>query len=381
MADAITEAIQNSMAEAGLTGDEGGLVVDESADSSTDDTSTTETTETSSADESGDGSSEPIAASAETSPSAVTEPVKDDATLKRDAELAELGLVAPKPGQKENRLPHSRVVKMVDKAETRVRTEMQGEISKRDSQIAELNTTAQEFRRLNMLAEQSPERFIEALAVANPQVWKPIQARLAGAPVAASASKPAEAAAPSLAGKPRPQPNVKLADGSLTYDEQGLDQLLQWTTDNAVARATESVTRQFEDRFGPLEQTNKTVQEQQRAEAWRREQGPRIQKQIADARAEWGPLFEADYQKAEAGGKSDILTYMAEHKVSFERACTAVLLPKLRAERNKIRAEIITELNERPAASAETRTAVKEPTGPRTMEQVIKESMTAAGLR
>ena len=65
----------------------------------------------------------------------------------------------------------------------------------------------------------------------------------------------------------------------------------------------------------------------------------KIQAQIAAARKTWGKLFEDDYQKVAQGGQSEILTYMNTKKVSFERACEAVLLPKSQAQRDPTRAE------------------------------------------
>lgn len=372
MADAITAAIESSMADAGLT--DSGSDGDTSIDAGTETTSAAEvdSTEASATSSVDDGP----AAGATESPSATAEAAAESAAVDpaeaaKAKRLEELGLTAPKPGEKENRLPHSRVVKMVEKAEGRIRTEMQGELTKRDTRIQQLDSIAQEHLRFNHLADTNAERLIEALAVANPAVWKPIQARLAGAPQASGKAAPA---VESLAGKARPAPNVKLSDGSMTYDEAGLDSLLQWTTDNAVAAAEAKLKAQFEERLSPLEQT-------QRDAAYRQQQAPKIAAQIREARETWGPLFEADYKTAEKGGQSEIIAYMNAHKVSFEKACTAVLLPKLRAERTTMRAELMKEINAAPAAAVQSHAAAKPRTGPRTIEQTIADSMAAAGLR
>lgn len=364
MSDAITDAITGAMAEAGLseTSDSGEII--ETVDSGT----TVEAdakaggADDAAADADGD---EPAGAVA--SPSAGETPEQKTA---REAEEAELTI---RPG--ENAIPQKRVKKMVlkgeEKGEARGRAAVKADLDARDKQIAELVLYQKEYQRLNHLADNNPEQLIEALAVANPAKWKPIQARLAGAPQVTAA---AGAAAEGRSGAPRPKPNFKLPDDSFTYDEAGLDELLQWTTDNAVSAAEAKILKQMESRMEPLEKEGK-------AAAYREAQKPRIATQIREAREQWGDLFEQDYKTAEAGGKSEILTYMNEKKVNFEKACTAVLLPKVRAERNKMRKELIAEANARPAAAAAgPKAAVRAPAGPRTIEQVIKDSMDAANL-
>ena len=370
--DPISAAIESSISEAGI--DLGGGDADASIDSGAEDTGAE--TGAASADSASDDDAGPAAGAVE-SPSAaaateVTPPVvADPAAEARAKRLEELGLVAPKPGQKENRLPHSRVSSMVEKAFEKGQAAAQAEVAKRDTRIQQLDGIAQEHMRFNRAAETDPERLIEALAVAMPSVWKPIQARLAGAPQAAGKTAPA---VESLAGKARPAPNVKLSDGSMTYDEAGLDSLLQWTTDNAVAAAETKLKAQFEERLSPLEKGQKDA-------AYRQAQGPKIAAQIKEAREEWGKLFEDDYQRAEAGQPSEIITYMNTHRVPFEKACRAVLLPKLRVERTTMRAEILKEINAAPAAAVPVHTSTRTKTGPRTIEQVISDSMVSAGIK
>jgi hypothetical protein len=354
--DPITAAIESSMADAGLT---------ETSDSG----DTIETVGSSTTEIPAD---EAAAESVEAEGADDGEPLVDQATVEtqeekaaREAEDAELTI---KPG--ENAIPHSRVKKMTAKAEARGREAAAGVIKERDTEISRLRSYETEYRRFNELADTSAERLIEALAVANPKVWKPIQARLAGAPQVTGTTAPATEGS-----RPMPKPNVKQADGSFTYDEEGLAELLKWNSDETAAR----VSKQFNDRLTPFEQ-------ERRAAEFNRQQAPMIKAQISKARERWGDLFEADYQQAEAGKPSEIIQYMNANKVRFEDACTAVLLPKLtaklKADKTAMRKSLVAEINERPAAASGTpRAAVKAPAGSRTMEQVIKDSMDAAGLK
>ncbi len=361
MSDAITEAITSAATDAGLieTGSNGELT--ETVDSSTTEVPATEVADegTEAAGADGDESVTPEA----------TVETQEEKTA-REAEEAELTV---RPG--ENAIPHPRVKKMVAKAEEKGRAASAKIVAERDTEITRLKPYEAEYRRLNQLADTDPERFIEAMAVANPAKWKPMQARLAGAPQATV--KETEAAGAAFT-KPRPKPNAKNPDGSMSYDEAGLDELLAWTAEKAVHQAN----AQFEARMSPIEKERKDAEA---AARFNREQQPRIKAQVQKARETWGDLFEADYAAAEAGKPSEIITYMNTHRVPFEAACTAVLLPKerarLKADKIAMRKSLAAEINERPAAaSSGPRSAVKAPAGARTMEQIILESSRAAGL-
>lgn len=380
--DPITAAIESSMADAGLSetseqtndasletiegaDDDAGAVADDTAGA------TVVASPSAGADDLGD----PLLPAAEKMP-------VETAEQKADREdLEALGIRPLKPGEKENRLPHSRVSKMVLKGVQRGREQAKTLIATKDAEITRLSGAATEHARISVLADHNAEGFLEAMAVANPRVWKPILQKLQGTAPAAPAVVPASS-------KTMPAPNLKLADGSMTYDEKGLADLLAWTRAEAETSAVAKAQALIDERFAPLDEERKTA-------AWQAQQAPKIAAQIKEARETWGPLFEADYQKAEKGEQSEILAYIdantrvvtypngKQGKVgpSFERACQAVLLPKLKAERTKMRGEIIAEINGRKAATTETRQPAKEAPGPRSIEDVIRDSMDEAGLR
>lgn len=369
--DPITAAIVSSMESAGLTEPVGGS--DDGGD--TGDTGDTGadglTVETSAAASPSAGATGDDPAAAAAAAAAANAPVETPEQKAEREDLEAVGLKAPKAGEKENRIPHSRASKMVLKGIARGREQAAAQIAEKDTKIGQLEGTVSEYTRMNVFADRDPDRFLDALAVANPRVWKPIVERLKGAPNA-EAVKPA----PGGFTKPKPQPNFKLPDGSMTYDDAGLDSLLAWNEEKAVAIAEERITQKFEERFGPIEADHKNA-------TWERQQAPKIAALTAEARKTWGKLFEDDYAKAEAGGQSEILAYMKANKMPlarFHEAVQAVLLPKLRADRTKMRGEILAEINEAPAASVEHRTQVKPAAGPRSMDQVIRDAAEAAGL-
>lgn len=376
--DAITAAIQGSMVEAGLgETTSGGTFVETGADYAAPVDAATTTDDTAGAD--GDGAA---AAAAAVSPSAgttkepVVEPPVETADQKADRETLEaLGLKAPKPGEKENRLPHSRVSQMVLKAVARGKDEVTKTLQPK---LDAAEARSAEYARLEVMADRDPDRLIELFAAANPKVWKPVQARLAGAATAVSPTgqqPPTEAA---KGGTPMPEPNFKLPDGSMTYDQRGLIALLEWNRNEATAAAE----AKFEQRLTPFEKARKDAEERDRQAAWQAERAPRVRAQIESARKQWGALFDADYDKAEKGGKSDILTYMNENRVSFDAACAAVLLPKLRVDRTTMRKELLEEINSRKEGVTEPRVSTSAVTksGDPITDAIIA-SMAAAGLK
>ena len=76
---------------------------------------------------------------------------------------------------------------------------------------------------------------------------------------------------------------------------------------------------------------------------------------------------------------------MLFRSVPFDQACATVLLPKLSVDRNKMRKELLDEINKRPKAAARTpaaaaaATTTRENTGPRDTEDIIREAIASLG--
>lgn len=216
------------------------------------------------------------------------------------------------------------------------------------------------------IANTDPEAFARGV-VSVPELASAFR-KVLGAAEAPPAAKPGAAAAP--AGSERPQPDVPLEGGGYTYSVEGLEKLLEWQRNQVL----EQVDKRYEERFGPIEKdfvaTTKWNQALDRTRAT-----------LQNARDNW-PGFK-EHEKA----IGDFLRAPGNEKKNLEDAYRAVAVKAIwdqkRADRDAVRAEVLKELNGKPAAASATpRPAVRTaPVGdPRNLEDVINRSLAAAGV-
>lgn len=337
--------------------------VDTSSDSGSADSGIGESSEGTATTESTDVSVSQDTKDDSKTPAAVDAPVLDDL----DKELEAQGIKS-KANERENRIPYNRVKKIVETARKKLADQHTETLKERDTRLTRAEQRAQEADRADALARTDPQRYMDILAAINPK-FKEFRA--------AQVAEVAKPAAPKPEDTP-PPPDYKFEDGSLGYTAEGHQKLMNWYAEKGKREALTEVDK----RFGPIE-------ERWKSEQIIAQQMPKVNEQISRARATWGPLFEADYKLANEG-KSEILAFMKAHpEVPFDAACTSVLLPKtqaaLQADRDKMRAELLAETSKKVAAASKSvpssRKSDDEGSGPRTIEDVIKESMAAAGLR
>lgn len=284
---------------------------------------------------------------------------------------------------RENRIPYSRVKKINEKAISEVAEAALGRklnpgeravdaVKAVVSEIPTLRSQVQDYeQRLNTVGEfenvmaQDPQRFLTMLSKI--PAYKPFfdfleQAASGQTPQGqAQSGQPAAPAIDPAAGMP--EPDETLADGSKVYSMDGLRNLLAWNAQQVESRVTKQVTQQFEKRYGPIESD---WNNRRRLEATI----PIVRKQIEEAKT-W-PLFnESENEITEALRRDPNLT--------LEGAYRLVVFPKLVAERNKMRQDVIREVQAAPRATAVTSRAATKPTapnvGPRSLEDIIKEQV------
>lgn len=295
-----------------------------------------------------------------------------------DALCDELGFRAPKAGQRENKIPQSRVRARVKTALKKYsekfgteRTDLTGKLSAADTEL-------QTFRRVDQAIAAgatdpaAARRYIEMLAAVHPAY----KAFLGDGSTAAPASTVPQSIKDL---GPKPGPDLKYDDGTTGFSQEQLDKRDEWLAASAEIRGYERSKKEFETRFGPMETAHKTALE-------RAAEQPRIEARVAAVREQWGELFLAQERTELAKkGSSEIAKYQAAHPgVPFEQVVAAVLLPKLQTDRTKMRTEILAELKRKPVASTAPIAAVKpgateEPTGPRSTQDVIREALREAG--
>lgn len=271
------------------------------------------------------------------------------------------------PGR-ENRIPYSRVKKIVANAEEGLKKTYEPRIQEFETRVKEFETKVTDYEgRLGKVAEfeglmvNEPNKFLNMLATL-PQ-YKAIFDQL----VKPQASK--EEAKPEAVVDDMPQPDQQLTDGSMVYSMDGLRELNAWNRE----QARKDVLAEVDKAYGPI---LKDREAQQRIQ----ELIPQIQSQIVEART-W-PSFTENEAEIVAALQKD-------QRLSLEGAYRQVVFPKITAERDsfklavqperdKMRAELMAELRKAPAStSAPTRAnrPVSQSAGPRSLEQVIADSL------
>lgn len=298
---------------------------------------------------------------------------KDD--LEKELEALGLGKKDLQPGERENRIPYSRTRKIVGNAIKRATEKFQGQVTEATTKTQALETEIAPYRRVDELIVKDPDQYVKFLATLHPTLYgkflKPAEA------IADKAAPTTPAAADDL----EPKPDHKFEDGTMGYTPDQHAKLLQWNHRQGVREAETRLRKEMDDRLGPMEA-------ERRAREADAAQLPRVQAQKDWATKTYGEAFTADYKK---GAKSEILALMKANDglmgrpyLSFEACVAQFMVPKLQADRNAIRESVLAEINARPAAAvkgpAAAVKAVTEDNGPKTMEQVIKDSLVAAGL-
>ncbi len=358
MSDAITSAIESAVADAG-----GG---DDAVDTSAGGNDTP-------AEVVADGGSGAAVEAAGTAESDPKTPAADDLA----AELDALGIKAPKQGERENRIPYSRMLKIVENAKKKLADEHKAVVAAEQAKFTKAEQELINYRKADELFKNDPERYLDTLAVLNPAYKK-----FRGGTTAPEAEKQAADAAAT----PMPQPDGRYDDGTLGYTVEGQKKLDEWKSEQIEMRAFNRAKAEFDKQFKP-------VKDREQAAAFRAEKMPAIQRAVADATEMWGKAFVDDYNKANSG-QSEILKMLQANDgqqgrpfMTFEQATAKVLLPKMqeanRVDQNAMRAKLLKELKDAPKAAARhTPSAAAIATaddGPRDMEDVIRESI--AGMK
>lgn len=270
---------------------------------------------------------------------------------------------------RENRIPYSRVKKIVEGAEKRALEPLQ-------KQLAELTPKVQEYeQRLAQVAEfeqvmtNDPGRFLDMLSTlpAYSQFFQLVEQFVTSQTQTAQPT-PEEQAQAILANDPMPEPDDEDGTG---YTMEGLKKLLEWNS-----RVVESrVTKQVESQYKP-------IKDRFDAEQTLQQLTPKVQKQMEEA-YRW-PKF--------AENEAEIIKVLEQYPTAtLEQAYQHVVVPKLVADeqrlRNDIRQQVLGELKKAPPVSTGVPVSGIKPrpaslsSGPRSLEDVIKEQMEEKGLR
>lgn len=346
--DVIVSSIEDAVTEPDSTPD-----IDTSDDSfveaSTDPTTSTpdDATTEGATDDSSIEVASPAAKSAETK----TDDAKDDFEKR-------FGIPATSSGGRENRIPYSRVKKIVAKREKEIESEYTPRITEYETKVKDYETRLTQVAQFEHIMANEPEKFVGMLKTL--PAYKDYFDKLE----AAATAKPAEPATPIDPNSDMPQPNQKLADGSMVYDMEGIKALNEWNR----AKARQEALAEVNKIYGP-------IQQQFEAQRKLQEVMPQIQRQIDEAR-KWPMFQENEDEIAKA--------LNADKALTLERAYQQVVYPKLATSKDQLRQEILKELKRAPTATSAPTGAVKPApakTGPRSLEDVIQEQVNAVSGR
>jgi type II secretory pathway component PulK len=182
-----------------------------------------------------------------------------------------------------------------------------------------------------------PKAFLEKLAQHDPRYRAFLETPAA----------PAQAVAPTAE---MPAPDVTLHDGSQTYSLDGLKKLLEWNTANVEAR----LMPKLDERLKPWQDREKEAKAREEYEKAKSVASERARSMMAEAQnwpgfkeheADILKALQADTEQARAAGKRPTL--------SLDAAYRQAVLPKMTADRNKMREELLKEIN---GAAAKTPT-------------------------
>jgi hypothetical protein len=255
-----------------------------------------------------------------------------------DKDMAELGIKAPKEGERENRLPHTRVQKIVQNYGKKLTERHNAVLAAKDAEYAPYKTTAENTAKVDNLIVTDPDRYIGLLAAMHPEQYGKF---VKGGQVEKKTEevKPNEALAKL---GPRPVADHKFEDGSVGYTPEQHDKLLDWVAQKARIDAEVAIEEKFTKRFGPIEKAYNTVQARNAA---RTAAIPKVKAEVSAVYQTWGREL-VDKHEAK------IIEAMQKNPdLSPADAAATILVPILRADRTKMRTELIDEVNRRPAAA------------------------------
>lgn len=306
-----------------------------------------------------------------------------------DTILDKFGFKASPNGEREGRIPHHRVKKLVKQVRDELLAANQAEVKGLTEKLTPAERRAKEFDDIQFLADNHPEQFLQSLARSNPAYLRFLESKVQAAPAPAPAAQPQN--------DPMPQPDAEFPDGTRGYSTDGLEKRDAWLKRQIVSEAMTQARDEMEKRFGPIA---KEYESRKGMEA----QVPVLRQKLAAVKETWGPLIDthhdeimsalaADNQRHDQSAVRDLegrVTYRVPY-TPFELLVSKVLVPKMQAghqtelekrtlDHNAVRASVLKEINTRPAAASGSVPAAAAVGGangnqPRAVEDIVRDSI------
>ncbi len=311
------------------------------------------------------------------------EPTEDE---KFDARLKELGIDLSREIKTDNKLPYSRAMQIVRNqlrsALTKV-DEAHGKVlQERDAETGRFKAKAADADAWKDLIAKDPQRTLLTLASLFPDLYSQY---VKGEVKKETSVTERKAVVPKAEDDPEPKADQIFPDKTKGYSEEQWTAWQEWNRRQIRREIEADLKADIDARVGPLEHDRKAE------EAYNKELTA-IRAQIAEAREHWGDLYtkyEGEIVKVkaaadQAGKPISVLaaaTRVCKAKQEEEQKAEA---DKLRADRNKIREEIIAEQNKKATAGRRTAspTATRKPavaSGPKSTFDLVGDALEEAG--
>ncbi len=286
----------------------------------------------------------------------------DDLT---NEELAALGIKPLKPGERPNKIPRDRVIQMMGKAVKQRAAAHKKALDEIVGKHATSETELVRFRQLDQLATTDPEKYVRTLAALKPEQYGRFAAMLDGT------SPAGQTTVPGAKDDPRPDPDAKFPDGSTGYSAEQHEKLLAWNRREAI--------REFQ---ATMASELKPFKDRDKAQADYAARVEKVHQQVLDVKETWGAL----YPKDGTPEQTELAKYLEDHpELSFKAGVAAWMQPRITTDRKKIRSEVMDEVTKRGKKQERTPPAGskpgKEPNAEQSIDDVIMESVAAAGLK
>lgn len=281
-----------------------------------------------------------------------------------DAEVDEFakehGLAEKDKTGRVNRIPYPRVKKIAANAVAKATAPLTAKITELEGTHKATSEELTDMKRGEWVMINNCEKFLELLPQVNPRYAELLNKRTENHEV----KPPSD----------RPTPDLDLGDGKRTYSPDGLTKLFDWFGGTLEKKVLEASNKSLK----PLMDRNEADKRIYMA-------AENLQRTVNTARAEWPGFkdYEADIDTALKGDKAGKLTlwtaYLqvkeAKHKAALEASA---------ADEKKLRVKWLKEQTDKPSSTSTTvrTTATKKSAddGPKSTEDVIRESLKTAGM-
>ena len=268
------------------------------------------------------------------------------------------GLPVPRPGMN-NRIPYANVRKTLLKQAREITTKVENQFKTKVTELEErakaYDSQIQQVQQFEHVMVNDPAQFFNMLATNIPAYREYFQQVQAMAQELETLKKSGgQSATQPVDDDPRPLPK-QLSDGSMGYDDAGLDELMAWNRRQAVKEA--------QLQMKPLQDAEEARQRQAQQQAIYQQNVQAVSSMLTNARQNWPNFTELE---------KDIETILSkDQRLNLEQAYIQayqqVIVPRLTADRTKMRAEILDEVTQRgrsAQSSAPARQVRTQPTEP-----------------